>query len=194
MNQRVYHGTITPSFLANALMSAFNRGNWRVQRAGDGEKIIVQIATHQRAMSGGSTALSVILQSAEDGVLVSIGEQAWMGIAASLGTTAISVLANPWSIINRLDDLASDVENLQMTDEVWKVLDNGARSQGATFELSDRLRRLVCAYCDTANPVGTPHCIACGAPLGSEQPHTCKKCGFVVRLAEMKCPNCGAVL
>lgn len=194
MNQRIYHGKITPTYLASALVGAFNRGNWRVQQAGDPQKMVVQIATHRQAMSGGQTALSVILQEAEDGVMVSIGQQAWMGIAASLGTTAISVLRNPWSLLNRLDDIASDIENLQLSEEVWKVLDGAARSVGATHELSERLRRMVCGYCETANPVGEPSCIACGAPLGSEQPDTCRRCGFVVSQKEKTCPNCGSAL
>jgi len=194
MDQRIYHGNLTPSYLADTLVSFFDRGNWRVQQAGDQEKTIVQIATHQRNISGGQTALSVILQQGVDGVIVSIGQQAWMGIAASLGTTAISLLRNPWSIINRLDDIASDIENLQLSEEVWKVIDTAARSAGATHELSERLRRMVCAYCDTANPVGEPSCIACGAPLGSEQPETCVICGFVVRRNAKFCPNCGSSL
>lgn len=190
MNRYIYHGKISPTYLADALMGSFNRGNLRVQQAGDKDKMIVQIATHQRATSGGKTALSVILQSVDDGVMVSIGQQAWMGIAASLGSTAFSLLMNPWSIINRLDDIAQDIENLQLTEEVWKVLNAAAQSAGATHKLSDRLRRLECSYCGTANPVGEPRCIACGAPMGADQPFTCKKCGFVVSRQERICPNC----
>ena len=52
-----------------------------------------------------------------------MGQQAWLGIAASLGTTAISVLRNPWNLVNRLDDLAQDIENLQMSDDIWKILE-----------------------------------------------------------------------
>jgi predicted amidophosphoribosyltransferase len=49
---------------------------------------------------------------------------------------------------------------------------------------------MVCEYCLTANPVGEPSCIACGAPLGEAQPRTCLNCGFVVRMNESICPNC----
>jgi len=190
MNQRIYHGNISPSDLAAALAGSFHRGNWRVQQLGDDQKTIVQIATRDRPTSCRQTAVSVILQKHEDGVLVQIGQQAWLGVAASLGVTAISILRNPLALLNRLDDLAQDIENLQISEEVWKVLDLTARSLGATQELSERLRRLVCPYCDTANPVGEANCIACGAPLGSAQPSTCKKCGFVVFRGETSCPNC----
>jgi hypothetical protein len=190
MNQRIYHGNISPTDLARAIIGYYHRGNWRVQQLGDAEKMVVQIATLDRPMSGGQTALSVILQKVEDGVSVQIGQQAWLGVAASLGVSAISLLRNPLSLLNRLDDIAQDIESLQLTDEVWKILDDFARSQGAGQELSERLRRVVCDYCDTANPVGESRCIACGAPLGSAQPTTCKQCGFVVFSSESVCPNC----
>ena len=95
MNQRIYHGNLEPVDLANALIGYFNRGNLRVQRIGDNSKLVVQVATLDRPFSGGQTAISVILQSVEDGVSVQIGEQAWLGVAASLGASAISVLRNP---------------------------------------------------------------------------------------------------
>jgi hypothetical protein len=190
MIQRIYHGKVTPSDLARALVGNFHRGNWRVQQIGDAEKTVVQIATRDRPMSGGQTAVSVILQQVEDGVAVQVGQQAWLGVAASLGVTALSVLRNPLALLHRLDDLAQDIENLQISEDVWKVLDLTARSLGATHELSERLRRMVCLYCNTANPVGEPRCIACGAPLGAVQPTTCKNCGFVVYSGETTCPNC----
>jgi len=136
----------------------------------------------------------VTLQKVEDGLGVQVGNQAWLGVAASLGMTALSLWRNPLNILGRLDDLAQDIENLQITEEVWRVVENVARMQGATLELSERLRRLVCEYCLTGNPVGEPSCIACGAPLGLSQPGTCPNCGFVVNKGERVCPNCGQTL
>lgn len=194
MDQRIYHGNIDPIVLANALIGHFNRGNYRVQRIGDSNRLVVQIATHDRPTSGGQTALSVVLQRVEDGVSVKIGEQAWLGVAASLGVSAISVLRNPLSLLHRLDDIAQDIQNLQLSEEVWRVVDGMANALGATHELSERLRRMTCEYCQTANPVGEPRCIACGAPLGNVQPRTCRRCGFVVYHSEANCPNCKSSL
>jgi RNA polymerase subunit RPABC4/transcription elongation factor Spt4 len=70
------------------------------------------------------------------------------------------------------------------------VIESAARLQGATLQLSERLRRLVCEYCGAANPVGEATCVACGAPLGRVQPRTCQNCGFVIRTGEAACPNC----
>ena len=194
METRIFHGEITPIDLAKSLIGEFNKGNLRSQGIGSEEEIVVQIATREYPSSGGQTALAVTLREVEDGVAVQIGKQSWFGVAASLGKTALSAIRNPWSILERLDDVAQDVENLKLTEEVWQVLARTADTLGASFELSERLRRMVCEYCQVANPVGEPSCIACGAPLGKVQPRTCSNCGFVVRLNETYCPNCKKLL
>lgn len=189
--QRIFHGTLAPSDFARALLGAFNRGNLRTQQYGTNREIIVQIASKDTSTSGGSTALTIALRSIEDGVLVEMGKQSWFGIAASLGQTAFWALRNPWNLLGRLDDLAQDIENLQLSEEAWNVLENTALAAGASFELSEKLRRTTCEYCLTANPVGEPTCIACGAPMGKSQPRTCRNCGFVVKSLDKICPNCG---
>jgi hypothetical protein len=190
MEQRIYHGNLSLSDITDTLIARFNRGNLRAQQLGDADRLVVQIGTRPGALSGGDTTLSVILQKVEDGVAVQIGQQAWLGIAASLGTTALAAMRNPFNLLGRLDDLAQDIQNLQINEQIWQTIDDVARIAGASKELSDRLRRLMCPYCHTANPVGESSCIACGAPLGEVQPRTCPNCGFVVKNSETVCPNC----
>jgi hypothetical protein len=190
MEQRIYHGNLSPNDISEALLSHFNSGNLRAQQLGDADRLIVQIGTRPGAMAGGDTTVSVILQKVEDGVAVQLGQQAWLGIAASIGTTALAALRNPLNLLGRLDDLAQDISNLQINEQVWQAIDEVARSVGASQELSNRLRRIVCPYCRTANPVGESSCIACGAPLGDVQPRTCPNCGFVIHNTEITCPNC----
>ncbi|PKO00723.1 MAG: hypothetical protein CVU42_02535 [Chloroflexi bacterium HGW-Chloroflexi-4] len=194
MPQRIYHGNFSNTDLAQALMAEYSRGNLRVQQFNSGDTVVVQIATSQYASSGGSTALSVSLQNVADGVAVEIGKQAWLGIAASLGVSTIAALRNPLSLLNRLDDIAQDIVSVQLTDSVWNVIDSTARSLGSGFQLSDRLNRYICNYCNTPNPKGEPTCIACGAPLGDIQPLTCRKCGYIVHQNESNCVNCGSAL
>ncbi len=188
---KIFHGDIKPKDFAQALIAEFDQGNLRAQQVGRGNEIVVQIATRQRRRSGGKTALTVTLERVKEGVAVQIGKQSWGGLAASLGVTALSALHNPFSLLWRLDDVAQDIESLQISERVWEVIEDAAYAAGASFELSERLRRLVCEYCNTANPLGEPSCIACGAPLGGVQPQTCPKCGFVVKSGESACPNCG---
>jgi hypothetical protein len=194
MDQRIYHGKISPTDLAQSLIAHFNRGNLRVQQIGNGDQVAVQIASRVGAQSGGQTALGINLQAVEDGVSVQVGKQAWLGVAASLGWTALAAWRNPISLLDRIDDLAQDIEYVQLTDEVWRIIGSTANTLKAGHELLERLRRLVCDYCDTPNPVGEPNCLACGAPLGSVQPLACSKCGFVVTARTSHCPNCGALL
>ncbi|NJN44430.1 MAG: zinc ribbon domain-containing protein [Anaerolineae bacterium] len=130
------------------------------------------------------------LQKLEDGVSVQVGKQDWMGVAASLGKTAFSAFRNPFALLGRLDDIAQDIESLQLQDRIWQTIHEIAQTANVSHELSERLRRLECDYCHTANEIGAPQCIACGAPLGSSQPRTCPNCGFVVGQNEHTCPNC----
>jgi hypothetical protein len=194
MDQRIYHGSLNPTDLAQSLLAEFNRGNLRAQIVGQPDNLAVQIGTRAGAASGGQTALTVTLQKAPDGVLIQLGQQEWLGTAASLGRTTMAALLNPWTLLNRLDDIAQDVENLQLSEHVWQVLDQAARAIGTGYQLTERLSRVACEYCGTANPVGEAACIACGAPLGKSQPGTCPNCGFVVKSTELQCPNCGRSL
>lgn len=194
MNQRTYHGNIDPDDMAEALVAAFSFGNLRAQRVGAGEKIMVQIATSEHARSGGKAALSISVQKVEDGVTVAIGQQAWLGAAASLGQTALGALMNPWSLLGRLDDIAQDVTSLTLTEKVWEALDKFVASAGAAHEISERLRTTVCPFCNTANPVGSASCVKCSAPLGDAQPVGCPKCGNVMPPGSKFCSNCGAAL
>ena len=191
MDRRIFHGNISPTDLGKVLLAEFDRGNLRVQEFRSQGKVLVQIATQEWLRSGGQTALSITIVPHQDGVAVEMGKQNWFGIIASLGKTALATLLNPWNLMGRLDDLAQDVESINLAEQVWDVIERAARAAGASFELSERMRSVTCMYCKTANPIGEASCIACGAPLGVVQPTTCPHCGFVVRKDEIRCPNCG---
>ena len=191
MDRQILYGNIKPNDVAHALMAEFNRGNLQAQIVGHANKLAIQISTRAGAQSGGQTALTVSVQSTEDGVIIEIGQQAWLGVAASIGQTAFSALRNPFSLIGRLDDLAQDIEHMQLTEKVWTTIKHAASALGASHELSERLSRITCIYCDTANPLGEGSCIACGAPLGDLHPTSCSKCGYAIRDNEATCPNCG---
>lgn len=190
MDRRIFYGNIKPNDIAHALMAEFNRGSLHAQILGNKDKMAVQIATRMGSRSGGQTAMTVGVQAVEDGVMVEVGQQAWLGVAASLGQTAFSALRNPFSLLGRLDDIAQDIESIQLCEKVWKVIDRAVANLGASHQLSERLLRIACDFCGTANPLGEGNCIACGAPLGDVHPTTCPRCGFAVRYEEESCPNC----
>ncbi len=191
MRKKVFHGELSPGELANALVAEFNGGGLVAQRVGEGDRIAVQVATNRRRRSGGRTAMTIVLTNHEDGVVVSIGQQEWLGIAASLGKTALKVARNPWDIINRLDDVAADINSIQLEKRIWQVIDHVTSNAKVSTQISERLRTVACAYCDYANEVGSGACDACGAPMGSQQPVSCMKCGFVNAVGTSYCANCG---
>jgi hypothetical protein len=194
MERRIFHGNIQPSDITQALMAEFNRGNLHAQVLGNSQKMAVQIATRAGAMSGGQTALTITIQTVKDGIMVELGQQAWLGVAASLGHTAIAALRNPFTLLGRLDDLAQDIESMQLSEKTWKVIDRTVAALKASYALSEKLARVACEYCGCANPLGESNCVSCGAPLGDAHPTTCQSCGFVVTLEEVTCPNCGKKL
>ena len=194
MKTKIYHGDITAENLARAICTRFDDHNIRARYSKSGDQYIVQITSRKNASSGGKTSLGLVIQQIEEGVAVKLGKQDWLGIAASLGLSALSFRLNPLNILGRLDDIAQDLENLSLDDRLLDVIDEVATTMGASQQLSERLRRLACEYCNTANPVGEPRCIACGAPLGDSQPRTCRRCGFVAAPEDIACTNCGAAL
>lgn len=194
MKEKIYHGEIEPQTFARALVAEFNDENIRAQQFTTEEGIIVQIATRANRRSGGKTTLTVSFTKVEDGLSVRVGNQSVFGVAASLGRTALSAVRSPFNLLWRLDDLAQDIESLQLDEHVWEVIANVAEAADVSLELSERLRRVVCDYCETPNPVGEASCVACGAPLGNVQPTTCPHCGFVVRNNELRCPRCAKPL
>ncbi len=194
MTTKIYHGDINVDEVANALASLFHRGPLVTNLTSNGKKAFVQIATHQNHQSGGATSLGIALNQVGDRLEVKVGDQSLLGVLGSLGMSAFIALRNPLNLLSRIDDIAQDIQNLELDDQVWKVIDELATNANSSHQLSERLSRLSCEYCDTANPVGEGRCIACGAPLGKAQPSTCNNCGYVVYKSDKLCPNCGTTL
>jgi hypothetical protein len=191
VTERTYHGNIVPADMAAALIAAFNQGNLRCQQIGQGDKVMVQIASRDFAQSGGRTALAVTIQKVTDGVTVSVGQNEWLGVAASLGQTALATLLNPWNLIHRLDDLAQDITSLTLESKAWEALEHYARTAQTTKTISARLQTVTCPYCQSANKLGAADCENCGGPLGEVQPVSCGKCGNVMPAKSKLCSNCG---
>ena len=188
---RTFHGPVSADDFARALVAEFDGAQMRAKQLGRGDHRVVQITSIPGRRSGGSTAITIHITKIEDGVRVEVGEQEWIGVAASLGITALSFLVRPTSLVTRLDDLAVDINSLQLTTRIWEVIARTAENLGVSHQLSEKLRRLTCRYCLTANKVGAPHCEACGAPLGPDQPTSCQNCGYILFQDETACPQCG---
>jgi hypothetical protein len=191
---RIFHGEITGKDLANALIARFTDNNMLAQSFHNDDQYIVQIASRANRQSGGNTALGITISEHEHGVTVRLGRQAWFGIAASLGQTLIAAKMNPLNLINRLDDIAQDIENLTLDDKIWSVINDTAAALGASHDLKKSLKSTGCVYCGTGNAVDAGRCVACGAPMGDLQPISCNNCGQVSAKEDMVCTNCGQPL
>ncbi len=116
METKTYHGKLTPGDIGRALVAEFDHGNLQANLIESPERVLVQIASRTFRSSGGQTSLTVTLEKIEDGVMVQVGDQQMLGVAADLGATALSALRNPINLIGRLNSLAEDINALQLSD------------------------------------------------------------------------------
>jgi predicted RNA-binding Zn-ribbon protein involved in translation (DUF1610 family) len=194
MEQRTYRGDIDPQGLATALVAQFNSGALKAQQVGQGDHILVQIASRDWGWGGPQTAISIGIARIEGGIEVSLGQQRWLGAVADLAQTGLMALVNPLSLIGRIDEVARSISELTLPQQVWEAVEHYCASVGASLGLRAEQTMVTCAYCGVANPIGAPKCSACGAPLGDVQPVACPRCGLLMSRQDEFCSRCGATL
>ena len=191
MEQRTYRGEITPEGMANALVAQFNGGDQMAQKVGQGEHVLVQIASRDWDFGGPQNALTVGITQSEGGVEVTLGQQRWLGAAAELAQAGLMALVNPLSLLGRIDDIARSVSSLTLPQQAWEAVDHYCESVGASLGLRSEETMLTCPYCGVGNPIAAPKCSACGAGLGDFQPIDCPQCGLVMPHDAKFCSRCG---
>lgn len=190
MEQKTYHGSITPRQVAEALVARFSGDDMTVAVSGDDDKMMLNISS--TGWRGGRTALAVGLSPVRGGVMVTVGEHNLLGVAADLLQTGLGALRNPLTIIGEIDDVARNVEHLNLPAQVWEAVDLLARSLGAG--MTPAPTSVTCPYCGVLNPIGAGQCESCGAPLGRYQPVACSQCGLVLPADIKYCTRCGSPL
>ena len=70
MSTKIFHGNLSPQSVGQKIVATFNRGNYRAQKIGGTDQVVVQISTHRQARSGGQTATTVTIQKVKEGVSV----------------------------------------------------------------------------------------------------------------------------
>ncbi len=195
MEQRAYHGKVSPEDMARALELQFNEGETRAQwMRGEAGRAVVQVQSRKVEPGEPTTAVTLHITPSKTGVIVSMAEQQWMGIAADLARTGLKTLLNPWSIIGELDDIARNMRRLQLREELWQAVEAYCRGVGAGTGVGPQVQHVVCPYCGTPNEIGKPNCAACRAPLAEGQPVTCARCGFLNDYRNDRCVSCGSPL
>lgn len=190
MEQRTYHGKITPDELAQALTARFDGDDLSATVTGEEGKLLVSISSS--GWQGGRTALQVGLSAVSSGVLVTVGEHDVLGVASDLLQTGLAALVNPMSVIGEMNDVARNVERLELPRLVWETVDHYASSVGAGLTPDPVV--VTCPYCGVDSPIGVTKCSSCGASLASAQPLTCGRCGKILPADLKFCTRCGAPL
>ena len=195
IEQRAYHGKIDSEALARALVVQFDQGDTRAHwMRGEQGRAVVQVQARRRERGDPEMTVTVQITSSATGVVVSLAEQRWFGVAADLAKSGLLTLLNPWNIIGELDDIARNVRRIQLRDELWEAVEGYCRGLGAGIGVGPAIQRVTCPYCGSPNPVGELLCYACRAPLAAVQPIACPRCGFLNAPEVEICQNCHTAL
>jgi hypothetical protein len=195
IEQRAYHGEISPEDLAHALVLRFNEGETRAHAIkGEGGRAVIQIQNRRIEYGDPNTAVTVQVSPTKTGITVSVSEQKLLGVAADMAKSGVKAWLNPINLIGELDDIARNVRWMGLRAEIWNAIDEYCQTQGSGRGAAGLLLNVVCPYCGTPNDVGTQTCVACKAPLAEAQPIVCSRCGFLNQPEANLCVNCGAKL
>ncbi len=195
VEQRLYHGEISPKDLAKTLVMQFDEGETVAQwMKGEAHRAVVQVRSRGVEHGDPNTAVTVQITPTKTGVTVSVSEQRWLGVAADLAKTGVMGWLNPARLLGELDDIARNVRWLGLRSEIWKAVDEYCQNRGSGRGTSAIISSVVCPYCGTPNEIGAHTCQACRAPLAQAQPIVCPRCGFLNDPQAALCVNCGAQL
>ncbi len=137
MQQRVYHGTVSPDQLADYLVQLYDpQKNMQAQRIGEGDSLIVQIAMSDvpENKRGALTVAIVRAMDAESGVMITMGEQQWLtpqNMAYGAMMAAISVLVTPWALFGLIWPVSQILETRMLPNDVWNTIETFMIGQGA---------------------------------------------------------------
>lgn len=153
-----------PDEFIRSLVHEFDTDSFDVFTEIEPDETISAHLTSQNQFGGGSrTSIYVYVRKQKDDLLITVSEQEWSSIASSLGKTIFSTVINPINLLHRLDDIAVDVQNLQLGDRVARFVKTFKQKKDEL--VSTETERYTCGYCKSRNPAKSTHCVACGAPL-----------------------------
>ena len=189
VEQRAYHGEISPEDLARTLVLRFNEGETRAHAIkGEAGRAVIQIQNRRVEFGDPNTAVTVQVSPTKTGITVAVSEQKLLGVAADMAKSGVKAWLNPLNLLGELDDIARNVRWMGLRTEIWKAVDEYCQAQGSGRGAAGL------PYCGTPNDVGTQTCAACKAPLAEAQPIVCGRCGFLNQPEGSLCINCGAKL
>jgi hypothetical protein len=139
MEQRIYHGTVTPEGLADYLVQRFDpQQDLQAQKLGQGDSLAVQIGRGdvpeelRNAVTVGITRAT----DSEQGVSVTMGQQQW--ISPKIATHAamiglVGLLITPWALFGLLWPVSELLGSQALPGDIWSAVETYALSQGAAL-------------------------------------------------------------
>ncbi len=195
MEQRVYNGAIQPEGLAQALLDEWDTNDTIAQAFGEGDRMVVQIGQREAGFFSDEPhqALTLDIQSVEDGVQVTMGQQQWYK------DTGVQIFAGgllgffPFFFTFPLGDFFGDGGIDQtLPGRIWQSIDRYTQNIGAATGKTQRLSTVACPNCGVANPMMAERCSACGTNLTTRS--GCPRCGHANPPGANFCNRCGTDL
>lgn len=190
MLQRMYHGSITASALADQLAARFNDRQHRTSvRQGNGTAMIQIGSKH-------GTPVTLNIADTAGGVLVTMSrDRDWLDRVADSSELIERAATNPISLFAIMPDLFGEFKQENIAPKVWSAVDDiCSLSRSLAGEKNAPGNPITCPFCSTPNPPGSEKCSACGGPLPVDLPRVCPKCGRGHTSDALFCQACGTRL
>ena len=189
-NQRMFHGGIRATALADQLSARFNDRQHRTHIQCDGDTALIQIGSQH------GTPVTVHIADTAGGVLVTMSrDRDWLDKLADSGDMVERAAMNPISLLTMIPDIIGEARQENVAPQIWNAInDICALSRSLAGEDKAPLNPKVCKYCGTANAPSLELCQACGAALPVDLPRICPKCGRAHTAKALFCQSCGTRL
>ena len=189
-NQRMFHGGIRSSALADQLSARFNDRQHRVSTQVQGETALVQIGSKH------GTPVTIHIADTEGGILVTMSrDRDWLDRVADSSELIESAASSPLSLLALVPDVIGEMKQENLTPLIWDAInDLCALTRSLAGEEKSPRNPLVCQYCGMSNDPELEECVACGAALPLDLPRVCPKCGRGHTSEALFCQACGTRL
>jgi len=189
-NQRMFHGGIHAAGLADQLSARFNDRQHRVSIQVNGETALVQIGSKH------GTPVTIHIADTEGGVLVTMGrDRDWLDRVADSSELIERAASSPLSMLALVPDVIGEMKQENLAPLIWDAInDLCALTQSLAGENKAPRNPKIFDHCGTTNDPELDKCIACGAPLFTDLPRVCPKCGRDHTSDAIFCQSCGTRL
>lgn len=190
INQRMFHGGIKASALADHLVAKFNDRQHRTHLELKGESALVQIGSVH------GTPITVHITDTTGGVLVSMGrDRNWIDKIADASDIFERASSNPISLISVFPDIFGEFNKGNLAPKIWNTIyDICALTRSLAGENNAPENPIICEYCKTKNDPEYTSCISCGGELTIHLPRICPKCQRNHSSDALFCQACGTRL